>query len=125
MKEVLRGQRVDYFLYANNYEPVDATHPVLELFKSPKEALEVFRIGKSMSKGTTTSTGITQTYFVNVFGPVQYKEIHDPLAEKYFSALFDNKVVVGQIRTMLAIPGKENSGPESAAKALLELIKKS
>jgi hypothetical protein len=77
-----------------------------------------------MSKGTTSSTGITETYFVNIFGPAQYKELHEPLAEKYFRALFDNKVVVGTIRTMLAIPGQENSGPESAAKALLEMIKK-
>jgi hypothetical protein len=124
MKEVLMGQKVDYFLYANNYAPVDADHPVLEVFSSPKEAIDVFRRGRSMSKGTTSSTGITETYFVNIFGPAQYKELHEPLAEKYFRALFDNKVVVGTIRTMLAIPGQENSGPESAAKALLEMIKK-
>ena len=125
MKDVLRGQKVDYFLYANNYEVVDLTHPVLERFDSSQKAIEVFRRGRSMSKGTTSSTGITETYFVNIFGPVQYKELHDPLADKYFTALFDSKVFVGQMRTMLGISGKESSGPELAAKALLEMIKKS
>jgi hypothetical protein len=124
MQEVLRGQKIDFFLYANNYEPVDEAHPVLEVFNSPKDAIEVFRRGRSMAKGTTTLTGINETYFVNIFGPVQYKEMHDPLAEKYFQALFDNKVIVGQIRTRLGISGFENTGPEVAAKALLELIKK-
>lgn len=125
MQEVLKGQRVDYFLYANNYESVDENHPVLEVFNSDKEAIEVFRKGRSMSKGTTASTGLTETYFVNIFGPTQYKEIHDKLAEKYFSALFENKIIVGQLRTMLGVKGNENSGPESAAKSLLELIMKS
>jgi len=124
MKEVLKGQKIDYFLYANNYEAVDETHQVLEIFNTPKEAIEVFKRGRSMSKGTTSSTGITETYFVNIFGPTQYKEIHETLAEKYFQALFDNKVIVGQIRTMLGIIGKENLGPETAAKALLEMINK-
>jgi hypothetical protein len=124
MEEVLRGQKVDYFLYANNYEKVDETHPVLEVFKTKEDAISIFRRGRSMSKGTTSSTGITETYFVNIFGPAQYKEIHDKLADKYFDAIFQNKIVVGQMRTMLAIPGQENAGPEAAAKKLLELIKK-
>ena len=125
LEEILIGQKVDYFLYANNYEEVDENHPVLELFSNAKDAIEVFKKGKSMSKGTTTSTGLTQTYFVNIFGPVQCKELHDPLAEKFFNALFENKVIVGTIRTRLGINGFETTGPESAAKALLELIKKS
>ncbi len=125
MQEVLRGQKVDYFLYANNYEVVDATHPVLEIFNSDKEAIEIFRRGRSMSKGTTNLTGVNETYFVNVFGPVQYKEMHDKLADKYFASLFENKIIVGQIRTMLGVSGKENTGPDLAAKALLEMIMKS
>jgi len=125
LEEILKGQKVDYFLYANNYEAIDETHPVLEVFNSPKDALEIFRRGRSMSKGTTTSTGLTETYFVNIFGPHQYKNLHDPLAEKFFKALFENKVIVGQIRTRLGIPGFENNGPESAAKALLEKINQS
>ncbi len=124
MGEVLKGQEVDYFLYANNYEQVDKSHPVLELFKTDTDAICTFRRGRSMSKGTTTSTGITETYFVNVFGPIQYKELHDKLADKYFLALFENKIKVGQIRTMLGVKGMEGTGPESAAKALLEMIMK-
>jgi len=125
LEEILKGQKVDYFLYANNYEIIDEYHPVLEIFSNANEAIEVFRRGRSMSKGTTTQTGLNETYFVNIFGPVQYKELHDPLAEKFFKALFENKIVVGQIRTRLAINGFETLGPESAAKALLEMIKKS
>ena len=125
MKEVLEGQKVDYLLYANNYEIVDEFHPVLELFKTDKEAIEIFRRGRSMSKGTTNLTGVNETYFVNVFGPVQYKEIHNKLAEKYFSSLFENKIKVGQIRTMLGVSGKETTGPDLAAKSLLEIIMES
>ncbi len=116
--------KIIYFLYANNYEQVDKSHPVLELFKTDTDAICTFRRGRSMSKGTTTSTGITETYFVNVFGPIQYKELHDKLADKYFLALFENKIKVGQIRTMLGVKGMEGTGPESAAKALLEMIMK-
>ncbi len=35
-----------------------------------------------MSKGTTTSVGLVHTYFVNVFGAVQYKALHDDIARK-------------------------------------------
>ena len=125
LEEVLLGQKVDYLLYANNYEAVDETHPVLEIFKNSSDALEVFKRGRSMSKGTTTSTGITETYFVNIFGPAQYKELHDPIAKKCFDALFESKVVVGQLRTMLAVKGLEKDGPNSAAKSLLEFMTKS
>ena len=44
------------------------------------EALKVFRDGTSMSKGTTTSTGLVHTYFANIFGPPQYRELHEQLA---------------------------------------------
>ncbi|MCX6803021.1 MAG: phosphoenolpyruvate carboxykinase, partial [Candidatus Diapherotrites archaeon] len=120
LKEVLEGQRVDYLLYANNYEVVDKTHSVIEVFKTSEEAIEIFRRGRSMAKGTTSLTGINETYFVNIFGPAQYKELHNKLAEKFFITLFENKTVVGQIRTRLGISGFENSGPKDAARALLE-----
>jgi hypothetical protein len=78
-----------------------------------------------MSKGTTTSTGITECYFANIFGPTQYKEIHDSLAKKYFSELKKAGCILGQLRTRLGIPGFESKGPEEAAKELLESIRKS
>ncbi len=88
-----------------------------------EEALEVFRAGAVMSKGTTTTTGLVQTYFANVFGPEQYQDLHEPLAEEFFKAFFDHGIYVGQLRTRLGMPGMERSGPEDAARALLEILK--
>ena len=48
--EVLRGYAIDFLLYANNYEEVDAEHPIIERFDSPARALDVFRDGAVMSK---------------------------------------------------------------------------
>ena len=76
-----------------------------------------------MSKGTTTATGITETYFANIFGPPQYKQIHEVLAEQFFSAFFDRGLFIGEMRTQLGVPGKEKDGPEQAAKALLKLVR--
>ncbi len=119
---IIRGVRLDCVLYANNYEEVDDDHPVLERFDSVAEALKVFRDGTSMSKGTTTSTGLVHTYFANIFGPPQYRELHEQLAGRFFSAFFANGTFVGQLRTRLGIPGKEAEGPKEAARHLLRLI---
>ena len=119
---IIRGVRLDCALYANNYEEVDADHPVLEKFDSVGEAIKVFREGTSMSKGTTTATGLVHTYFANIFGPPQYRELHEGLAARFFSAFFDHGVFVGQLRTRLGIPGKEAEGPREAARQLLRLI---
>lgn len=51
--------------------------------------------------------------------------MHNTLAEKYFALLFENKIKVGKFLLVFGVKGKENSGPELAAKALLELIMKS
>jgi hypothetical protein len=120
---VMRGYRPDLVLYANNYDPVDSEHPIIERFATPEEALETFRAGKVMSKGTTTSSGLVGCYFANVFGPEQYQDVHDPLAETYFRAFFAQGITVGQLRTRLGLPGFERTGPVEAAKALLEVIK--
>lgn len=120
--EVLRGYSIDFILYANNYEEVDAYHPVISRFNSKDWAISVFRDGTAMSKGTTTSTGIVRSYFANIFGPSQYKEIHDKLADKYFQLAFEKNIFVGQIRTRLGIPGWESKGPEEAAITLLQAI---
>lgn len=122
-ENVMKGFIPDLVLYANNYEPVDEAHPIIERFDNPAAALEVFRAGAVMSKGTTTSTGLVKTYFANVFGPEQYQDLHEPLAEKYFHAFFERGVFVGQMRTRLGLPGEERSGPEAAARALLDVLK--
>jgi hypothetical protein len=123
-ENVIKGYPVDMVLYANNYEEIDEEHPVIERFDTPEAALRVFREGTAMSKGTTTATGLVHTYFVNIFGAVQYKSIHEEIAKRYFEAFFKRDIFVGQMRTRLGITGWERKGPEEAAQALLQRIEK-
>lgn len=120
---LVEGISVDAILYANNYEAVDTEHLAIEQFNTPDDALKVFKRGAVMSKGTTTSTGVVENYFANIFGPVQYQCLHEEIAERYFKAFFTNGLYIGQLRTMLGIPGQEQEGPKSAALALLDLIR--
>ncbi len=122
-ENIVRGYPVDMILYANNYEMVDDEHPVLEQITSPEQALQVFREGTAMSKGTTSSTGLVHTYFVNVFGPQQYTELHDEIAKQYFEQFYRKGLFVGQLRTRLGVGGWERKGPEEAAARLLEVLK--
>ena len=122
-RHVVRGYPIDVVLYCNNFDQVDQAQPVLQRFTSVNEALPVFRAGASMSKGTTSSTGLTHCYFANVFGPMQYPALHDKLAERYFQAFANTGIFVGQMRTRLSISGWEQKGPEEAAAALLEMIR--
>ena len=121
-EQVMAGYPIDMVLYANNYEEIDEEHPIVERFETPETALRTFREGTAMSKGTTTSTGLVHTYFVNVFGAVQYKPLHDEIAKRYFEAFFKNNTFVGQLRTRLGIAGWERKGPEEAAQELLRII---
>ncbi|HEX2966676.1 MAG TPA: hypothetical protein VHO84_12870, partial [Syntrophorhabdaceae bacterium] len=121
-ENVITGYPVDMVLYANNYEEIDENHPIIERLPTAESALHIFREGTAMSKGTTTSTGLVHTYFVNVFGAVQYKTLHDQIAKEMFEAAFNRAVFVGQLRTRLGIPGLERRGPEEAARALLSQI---
>ncbi|MBP2660629.1 MAG: hypothetical protein H6Q69_3661 [Firmicutes bacterium] len=116
--KIVKGHKVDFLLYCNNFDQIDEEHPIIEEFSNATEAINVFRSGAVMSKGTTTSTGLVQTYFANVFGPSQYRQIHEIIAKKYFEAL----IFVGQMRTRLSIAGWERKGPEEAARGLLEMI---
>jgi len=119
---VISGHKIDYILYANNYEEIDDDHPVIERFNTPEWAIDVFRNGAVMSKGTTTSTGLVHSYFANIFGPPEYREIHEKIAKNHFSAFFKTGVFVGQMRTRLGIRGYEVSGPREAATELLKII---
>jgi len=119
---VLRGHPVDILLYANNYENVDAEHPALERFATAEDALAVFRNGAAMAKGTTTASGLVHSYFANVFGPSQYRELHEALARRVFDVAVAGGVYVGQIRTRLGVKGMESEGPREAAKALFEVM---
>jgi hypothetical protein len=122
LETVLQGHRIDYILYANNYEEIDSDHPVIERFETAELALDVFRKGAVMSKGTTTSTGLVHSYFANIFGPPEYTEIHEEIAARYFDSFFRTGVFVGQMRTRLGIRGYETSGPGEAAAELLKII---
>ena len=121
-EHIVKGYFVDMVLYANNYEEVDEEHPIIEHLVTPETAIHIFREGTSMSKGTTTSTGLVHTYFVNIFGAVQYKSLHEEIALRYFDTFFKRKIFVGQLRTRLGITGWERKGPEEAAQALLQVI---
>lgn len=119
---VVKGHKVNFILYANNYEDIDEDHPLVKFFTDPEQALNVFREGTVMSKGTTTTTGIVHSYFANVFGPPQYKELHEALAHKFFQAFFKQGIPVGQIRTRLGLSGWERQGPLEASRELLKVI---
>ncbi|MBS3765174.1 phosphoenolpyruvate carboxykinase [Candidatus Bipolaricaulota bacterium] len=123
IEKVLEGMPIDYFFYANNFEEVDEEHPIIERLDSPEEAISVFSEGARMSKGTTSETGLSHTYFANPFGPAQFKEKHDEIAEKFFEQFYETQVFVGQLRTRLGISGMETEGPQQAARELLQLLK--
>jgi hypothetical protein len=122
---VLAGTKVGFVLYANNYEEIDSDHPIIKRFQNSESALEIFREGKSMAKGTTTATGMQRNYFVNPFGVPSYFDLHDKIAQRFFEKMFENEIFVGQIRTRLGIKGKEKTGPLEAAKALISYLRKS
>jgi len=121
-REITRGYPVDLFLYANNYEEVNEEQPVLGFMDSTEEALEVFRSGARMAKGTTDERGLIHTYFANPFGAPQKKEQHEEIARRFFSRMAGSGVRLGQLRTRLGIPGHESSGPEAAARAVLAYL---
>jgi energy-coupling factor transporter ATP-binding protein EcfA2 len=119
---IIKGYFINFVLYANNYEEIDERHPVIEKFNSADDAIKIFKEGVVMSKGTTTSTGINHSYFANIFGPPQYKELHDKISRNYFENFFKNNIFVGQLRTRLGIEGYESIGPAEAARELLKII---
>ncbi len=123
--DVVAGYSTDMLLYANNYEPVDEKHPIIEFFSTPEAALDVFRQGYRAAKGTSDETGLVQTYFGNPFGPVQLHDLHEQIADRFFERAFEYGVPVGQLRTRLGVEGYDREGPEQAAMALMEHIRRS
>lgn len=116
--DIIKKYNVDIFLYANNYELGDE----LEFFKSSKEAIPVFVKGARKAKGTTNETGLVNSYFANPFGPLQKKSEVDILIDKYFDKMFEESLIIGQIRTCLGIDGFEKIGPEKAATKLFDFL---
>ena len=120
LKDILKGEKIDMILYANNYED---KHGV-KIFCSYFEAIKVFKEGKRMSKATTSEKGIVTSYFANPFGPLQRREDVDLLLDKYFKKFFDRNIIIGEIYTHLGILDEEKSGPKKAAERLLNYIDK-
>jgi len=120
-EEVIRRYQVDMFLYANNYDDVKDN---LTLFSDYHDLVKVCEQGQRKAKGTTGEVGLVSSYFANPFGPVQMKDVTHELVLKYFETLKKDGATLGVIYTKLAIPGHEKSGPEEAAKSLLEWIKR-
>lgn len=122
--QIMKGYEVDMIFYANNYEE---DSQVVADFKTPQEAIDVFKKGARVAKGTTSEKGLVTSYFANPFGPMQREAECDKLLEKYFNTLFETKKKVGEVRTRLAIQGMEHEGPKAVAKELykeLDKIKK-
>jgi hypothetical protein len=121
-RSVVAGYDVSMLLYANNYEPVTEATPIVEFFQRPQQSMEVFREGRRAAKGTTDERGLVSTYYANPFGPDQRRDLHEPLAERYFTAAHEMDIPVGQIRTRLGIEGMEREGPRQAAEALFRYL---
>lgn len=119
---IMQGHKIDFILYANNYEEIDNDHPVIEKIDNVNAALDIFRNGAVMSKGTTTSSGLVHSYFANIFGPPEFRELHDKIATRFFNSFYNRNVFVGQMRTRLGISGYESTGPKEAATQLLKII---
>lgn len=121
--EIIKPTPVDFFFYANNYEPVNGKS--VEFFDNVDSAYEIFSKGARMAKGTTAEKGLTYSYFANPFGAVQTKDHHEKIARHYMEQMMNSGVKIGQIKTQLGIDGFEKDGPIIAAKALLDLIENS
>ena len=124
-KEISKGHPVDFFFYANNYEGVEDGGNYLNYFKTPEEAIKVFKSGARMAKGTTTEKGLVESFFANPFGPAQKQDETNILIDKYFNTMFKTgQIKVGQIKTCLGVKGQEKNGPRNAAIELFDEIKK-
>ncbi len=122
-RDIIRGSKVDLFLYANNYERVEGSTIKLYEEKFKKDILKIFKDGNRIAKGTTHEKGLVSSYFANPFGPLQRREEVDVLLDRYFSKMFEFKIKIGEIKTCLGIVGMEKDGPKNAALDLFDIIK--
>lgn len=117
--QIMKGYEIDMVLYANNYED---TNEEIHFFENKDEAEKVFIRGARKAKGTTQEIGLVESFFANPFGPVQREEQTRKIIDIFFTKLFDDGILVGELHTKLAIPGMEHSGPAAAAEKLFELL---
>lgn len=121
-EEISENYEVDFFFYANNYRQVTEGESSIKFFDNKEEAIEVFKAGKRVAKGTTQESGMTESYFANPFGPMQRKEQTDQIIDKVFDSLFKEGVPVGEIYTQLSIEGMEKDGPQKLALEIFDQI---
>lgn len=117
-KTIARSYPIDAVLYANNY----TAHDGIRSLETLDEVLDVFEKGRRFAKGTTTETGLVETYFANPFGPVQQQNETQLLLKKYMDDLMQSGVFIGELNTQLACENMQAKGPERAAEALLEYL---
>lgn len=116
---IMKGFPVDCFFYACNYKPDQGE---MKFFDNVDDALDVFRAGARVAKGTTSEVGLTTSYFANPFGPVQHQEMCEKLLHIYFEKMFKDGIPVGEVYTKLAVPGMEHTGPAGVAKELFKFL---
>lgn len=121
--QIIKGYKIDLFLYANNFTDISKNDKAIEYFNNPEDAIKLFKSGPRMAKGTTTEEGLVESYFANPFGPAQKQDDTDILIDRYFKTMFDTNVKIGQIKTCLGVKGREQEGPREAAIELFNIIK--
>ena len=118
-EDITKGINIDAIFYANNYTKKDKK---IEIFDNKDSALEVFKKGERVAKGTTGEVGLVSTFFANPFGPVQLEAETNVLLDTYFDYFFNNNIQVGEIYTGLALE-KGHLNPVYAAEELLKRLK--
>ncbi|MCF7931533.1 MAG: hypothetical protein K9K93_00005 [Acholeplasmataceae bacterium] len=116
---MMENHPIDMVLYANNYQ--ESNDP-LTLFDSVDDAIAIFRRGRRFAKGTTAEEGLVDSYFANPFGPVQHQTLTEPILIDVFHQLAVSGVKIGELNTQLAITERRFTGPQEAAKRLLEVL---
>ena len=56
--EIIKGYKVDLFLYANNFTDILDGERAIDYFETPEEAIKLFKAGLRVAKGTTTEEGL-------------------------------------------------------------------
>jgi hypothetical protein len=115
---IVKNHKVDYFLYANNYENKIGVY----LAENAADMKATFVEGKRVAMQTTDEVGISTTYFANPFGPMQHPDICDPLLDKYFIALDAAHVKTGEVYTGLGVLGADDNHLEKTAREVLHMI---
>jgi len=116
--QVVSSHKVDFFLYANNYE--DKLGVRIE--NNPAEIKQVFVEGKRMAMQTTEESGLSLTYFANPFGPLQHPDLCGPLIDKYFELLCSTGVKMGEVYTGLGVKDAREGHLNQTAQKVLALL---